>query len=135
VSAATAILPAAVGAADILLRWPAGEPLAALVSGGSDRAHNGWSIFGRPSATVVIPAGAGPAEVRAMLADAFARTPRGGVEAAKGVARRGGKRSLAPGVSLRRRMDRGARLRTGRDVRGSARTNAVRLAGRIARKA
>ncbi len=86
VSAATAILPAAVGAADILLRWPAGEPLAALVSGGSDRAHNGWSIFGRPSATVVIPAGAGPAEVRAMLADAFARTPRGGVEAAKGVA-------------------------------------------------
>ncbi|MFM7259945.1 MAG: anthranilate synthase component I family protein [bacterium] len=74
--AATASIPAVTTAADILLRWPAREPLAALVSGGSNRTHNGWSIFARPSETVVIPANAGRDEVRSILTDAFARTPR-----------------------------------------------------------
>jgi len=77
VSAIAATIPDAVTAADILLRWPEGEPLAALVSGGADRAHNGWSIFARPRETIVIPADAKPADVRAILAAALARTPRG----------------------------------------------------------
>jgi len=78
-SAFAAPIPKAAIAADILLRWPEGEPLAALVSGGADRAHNGWSIFARPRETIVIPANAKPEDARAILDAAFARTPRVGV--------------------------------------------------------
>jgi para-aminobenzoate synthetase component 1 len=66
-----------VSAADALLRWPADEPLAALVSGGDDRAHNGWSIFARPRETVVIRADASREEVIRTLDSALRRTPRG----------------------------------------------------------
>jgi anthranilate/para-aminobenzoate synthase component I len=63
-------------AADLLLRWPRGEPLAALVSGGDDRAHNAWSIFARPTEAVVIDGALPPAEALAQLDEALARTPR-----------------------------------------------------------
>ena len=41
-------------AAELLLRWPREVPLAALVSGGEERAQNAWSILARPSRAVVI---------------------------------------------------------------------------------
>ena len=66
-----------VRAAETLLRWPRAVPLAALVSGGEERAHNGWSIFARPSETVVIDGGLAPDEAVARLEAALARTPRG----------------------------------------------------------
>jgi len=65
-----------VRAAETLLRWPRAVPLAALVSGGEERAHNGWSIFARPCETVVIDGGLSPAEAVARLEAALARTPR-----------------------------------------------------------
>lgn len=63
-------------AADLLLRWPRGVPLAALVSGGELHAQNAWSIFARPKETVVIPGTLAPAEAIARLEAALARTPR-----------------------------------------------------------
>ena len=63
-------------AADLLLRWPRHEPLAALVSGGEARAHNAWSIFARPSEAVVIDGALPAAEAIAQLDHALARTPR-----------------------------------------------------------
>lgn len=61
---------------ETLARWPEDVPLAALVSGGELGTHNGWSIFARPSETVVIPATASADEAKSILAQAFARTPR-----------------------------------------------------------
>jgi len=75
---ASAQVPARVRAqaAELLLQWPRGEPLAALVSGGVERTHNAWSIFARPREAVVID-GALPAdEAIARLEAALARTPR-----------------------------------------------------------
>ena len=43
-------------AVDLLLRYPANEPLAALVSGGGSAAHNSWTILARPSEALVFPA-------------------------------------------------------------------------------
>ena len=54
-------------AADLLLRWPANEPLAALVSGGGDAAHNAWTILARPSEAVIIPSHIEPARAVAAL--------------------------------------------------------------------
>ena len=48
-------------AADLLLRWPAREPLAALVSGGGEAAHNAWTILARPSEAVIVPSHIEPA--------------------------------------------------------------------------
>ena len=63
-------------AADLLLRWPAHVPLAALVSGGHDNAHNAWTILARPSDAIEIAATASADATRATLAEAFARVPR-----------------------------------------------------------
>ena len=63
-------------AADLLLRWPRSEPLAALVSGGEERAHNAWSIFARPTEAVVIDGALPPAEAITQLDRALARTTR-----------------------------------------------------------
>ncbi len=54
-------------AADLLLRWPANEPLAALVSGGGEAAHNAWTILARPSEAVIIPSHIEPARAVAAL--------------------------------------------------------------------
>ncbi len=59
----------------VLSRWPAEEPLAALLSGGTG-AHGGWSILARPAETIEIPADAAPAEAVAVLEATLARTPR-----------------------------------------------------------
>jgi para-aminobenzoate synthetase component 1 len=64
-------------AADLLLRWPREVPLAALVSGGEERAQNAWTILARPSRAVVIDGGLDPREALAMLDAALAETPRG----------------------------------------------------------
>jgi anthranilate/para-aminobenzoate synthase component I len=63
-------------AADLLLRWPRNQPLAALVSGGAEQAHNAWSIFAHPTEAVVIDGALAPAEAIAQLDAALARTPR-----------------------------------------------------------
>ena len=63
-------------AADVLLRWPADEPLAALVSGGANNAQNTWSIFARPRKTVTIAGDVAPHEALQQLNDALATTPR-----------------------------------------------------------
>ncbi|MFM7261621.1 MAG: hypothetical protein ACKO3W_13560, partial [bacterium] len=69
-------------AATLVTRWPADTPLAALVSGGTDAAHNAWTILAKPRETIAIPATAAiapdgdPATALDMLAAAFARTPR-----------------------------------------------------------
>jgi len=63
-------------AAELLLQWPRGEPLAALVSGGSERAHNAWSIFARPREAIVIDGALSAEEAVARLEAALARTPR-----------------------------------------------------------
>jgi anthranilate/para-aminobenzoate synthase component I len=63
-------------AADLLLRWPADEPLAALVSGGGANAHNAWTILARPRESIAIDGGAGDGEALATLREAFARIPR-----------------------------------------------------------
>ena len=68
--------PISARAAEMLLRWPRGVPLAALVSGGEERAHNAWSVFARPRETVVIDGNLPPAEAVAQLGAALARTPR-----------------------------------------------------------
>jgi anthranilate/para-aminobenzoate synthase component I len=66
-------------AAELLLRWPREVPLAALVSGGEERAQNAWSILARPSRAVVIE-GHGDGEDGvvglAALDAALAETPR-----------------------------------------------------------
>jgi anthranilate/para-aminobenzoate synthase component I len=62
-------------AVDLLLRYPAYEPLAALVSGGSG-AQNAWTILARPLEALVIPARATPDETLAALHEALSRTPR-----------------------------------------------------------
>ena len=68
--------PAHANAADLLLRYPANEPLAALVSGGGAAAHNAWTILARPSEALVFPAHATREQSIAALEEAFARTPR-----------------------------------------------------------
>jgi anthranilate/para-aminobenzoate synthase component I len=68
--------PSCANAADLLLRWPAREPLAALVSGGGAAAHNAWTILARPSEALVFPAHATREQSIAALEEAFARTPR-----------------------------------------------------------
>ena len=68
--------PAHTTAADLLLRYPANEPLAALVSGGGAAAHNSWTILARPSEALVFPAHATREQCIAALEEAFARTPR-----------------------------------------------------------
>jgi anthranilate/para-aminobenzoate synthase component I len=62
------IRPGSLGeAADLLLRWPAHEPLAALVSGGGEAAHNAWTILARPSEAVIVPSHIDPARTVAAL--------------------------------------------------------------------
>jgi len=68
--------PARTNAADLLLRYPANEPLAALVSGGGATAHNAWTILARPLEALVFPAHATREQCIAALEEAFARTPR-----------------------------------------------------------
>jgi anthranilate/para-aminobenzoate synthase component I len=68
--------PAHANAAELLLRWPSNEPLAALVSGGGAAAHNAWTILARPSEALVFPAHATREQSIAALEEAFARTPR-----------------------------------------------------------
>ena len=65
-----------VPATELLLRWPAEVPLAALVSGGAASAQNAWTILARPRETLVVGADLTPATARARLAEALARTPR-----------------------------------------------------------
>ncbi len=63
-------------AADMLLAWPADEPLVALVSGGAAHSHNAWSVFARPSESITLPADAPSEATLASLDSALARTPR-----------------------------------------------------------
>jgi anthranilate/para-aminobenzoate synthase component I len=63
-------------AADLLLQWPRDTPLAALVSGGSDRSQNAWTILARPSHAVTIGGHLAPDEAVRALDDALATTPR-----------------------------------------------------------
>ena len=65
-----------VDAAGVLLRWPRGTPLAALVSGGDARAQNAWSVFARPSEALVVDGSLAPREAVARIEAALARTPR-----------------------------------------------------------
>jgi para-aminobenzoate synthetase component 1 len=68
-------LPALRSAGELVERWPRGQPLAALVSGGSGT-HNAWSVAALPRETVVIPARTSREELLRTLDEAFARTPR-----------------------------------------------------------
>ncbi len=69
-------------AADLLLRWPAQEPLAALVSGGTPLScgtvgsQNAWTILARPVETIVIAAESTASDALAQLELALSRTPR-----------------------------------------------------------
>lgn len=72
----TTLQRAPLAAADLLLRWPAHEPLAALISGGDDGAHNAWSILARPSESIIISGEESPENALRLLEDALARTPR-----------------------------------------------------------
>jgi para-aminobenzoate synthetase component 1 len=67
--------PPRADAVDLLLRYPAHEPLAALVSGGTG-AQNAWTILARPLEALTIQALASPEETIAALGQALARTPR-----------------------------------------------------------
>ena len=69
-------------AAEVLLRWPREVPLAALVSGGGERAQNSWSVFAAPRETVVIDGSLSAEDAIAALDKALARTPRGGAAVA-----------------------------------------------------
>lgn len=79
---AVAMPSSAALAADLLLRWPADEPLAALVSGGGANAQNAWTILARPVETIAIDGGADDATALATLTAALARTPRPGRDGA-----------------------------------------------------
>jgi len=70
-------------AAEVLLRWPREVPLAALVSGGGERAQNSWSVFAAPRETVVIDGSLSAEDAIAALDAALARTPRGGAATAE----------------------------------------------------
>lgn len=71
----------ATDAVDLMLRWPADEPLAALVSGGGASANNAWTILARPTECVVIDGALGDDEALGELARLLDRTPRPRVDA------------------------------------------------------